>query len=95
MKLFKDASETIAGRGGRGSGSGGGTAQGGAPVKKSYKVDTKYGSFSRNSAIPYKYVIARKDGWHQFSQSEAAANKELKFQQRRYPDTTILVKIPE
>jgi len=51
--------------------------------KTAYVARTPYGDFTRTSARTYTHCVARQDGWHQFSQSEAAAKREYAYQLRR------------
>ena len=54
-----------------------------AAAKQTFTARTPFGEFTRTSTRAYVYCVARADGWHQFSQSLAAAQRELRFQQGR------------
>jgi len=61
-----------------------------APTKRTFTAETPFGTFSRNSAREYTHCIARNDGWHQFSQSIEAAQKELRFQNRKVQQAVLV-----
>ena len=62
MKAFKSVSDTIAGRGGRGSGSGGGTAK---THKTPKAITSSYQKMNEGkiSTEEFKKTV-RKNGWH-------------------------------
>jgi hypothetical protein len=59
-------------------------------TRNTYSVKTSVGTFSRTSSREYKFCVVRIDGWHQFSQSKEAAERELRYQQNRGRDVILL-----
>lgn len=51
--------------------------------KATFVAATEYGEFRRTSCREYLFCIARKDGWHQFSQSSQAVERERRYQENR------------
>jgi hypothetical protein len=48
-----------------------------------FTARTEFGTFTRNSTRDYLFCVVRADGWHQFSQTRKAAEKELRYQENR------------
>jgi len=61
-----------------------------APTKRTYIAETPYGTFTRTSARDYTHCVVRDDGWHQFNQSLAAAQKELRYQNRKVTQAVLV-----
>lgn len=51
--------------------------------KAAFVAVTPYGTFTRRSARPYQFCVARSDGWHQFSMTRQATDKEAAYQNRK------------
>lgn len=56
---------------------------------------TPFGTFTRTSARTYTHCVVRKDGWHQFSQTAAAAQREYAYQVRRGREVVVVETEPE
>jgi hypothetical protein len=54
-----------------------------ATTKRTFIAHSTYGEFSRRSSRDYRFCVVRADGWHQFSQTRAAAERELRYQENR------------
>lgn len=58
--------------------------------KVCFQAVTPFGTFTRCSERLYVACVARADGWHQFCMSQDAAEKELRYQQRKGRDAVLV-----
>ena len=54
-----------------------------AKAANCYRAVSRFGEFCRSSNRVYVAAVVREDGWHQFSMSAAAAEREADYQRRK------------
>ena len=59
-------------------------------TKQTFIAETPFGTMRRTSTRNYTHCVVRRDGWHQFSQSLEAAERELGYQQRKGRDVVLV-----
>lgn len=58
--------------------------------RTTFVATTPFGTFRRTSAREYLFCVARIDGWHQFSQSKVAADREAAYQKGRGREVVVV-----